>query len=57
MTLRAFALNFRLRPILFFCPFEVMTTRLKVILPIALPDRPTISVTLKDGKYLLETRF
>ena len=31
--------------------------KLDVILPTARPDRPTISATLNDGKYLAETRL
>ena len=38
-------------------PFEVMTMKLDVILPVALPDRSPIFATLKDGKYFPETRF
>jgi hypothetical protein len=35
----------------------VITMKQDVILPSARPERPTISATLNDGKYLAETRL
>jgi hypothetical protein len=57
MTSRALAPNLRLKTILLIFPFVVIAMKLGVMLHTALTDWPTISATLKDGKYLLETRF
>jgi hypothetical protein len=57
MTSRAFTPNLSLKMILLFCPFKVMAMKLDMMLHTALIDRPTISATLKDGKYLLKTQF
>lgn len=57
MTFKPFPSNLRLRPRLFFCPSFVRTMKLDVIFDSARPERPTMSPTLNDGKYLLDIRW
>lgn len=52
ITLSAFASNFKLRPRLLLLPSEQTTMKLDVIFESALPEMPSLSATLKDGKYL-----
>lgn len=57
MTFKALASNLRPRPRLCFCPSLVITITLDVILATDNPEIPTMSATLKDGKYCCDGRL
>lgn len=54
MTFRPLASNLRPSPRLFLCPSWPRTMKLAVIFATANPESPTISATLKEGKYLCD---